>query len=158
MENHYLYLCIMDLQKAYDFIDRELFWQILARCGVPSVMIAVIRQFHDGMSVGVRSETCVQNGLAWSRSYAKSVFSLLSTTFQHLLRCHASCHPAALQYRRRSTDELGAPRGFQGYGEARGITGKTSLGAADYAALPPVQSKVLQKSWPSLLRCAARSC
>ena len=38
-----LYKCFVDLQKAYDSVDRELLWKVLARAGVPSVMIDVIR-------------------------------------------------------------------------------------------------------------------
>ena len=48
-----LYMCVVDLQKAYDSVDRELLWRVLARAGVPSVMIDVIRQFHDGMRARV---------------------------------------------------------------------------------------------------------
>ena len=44
-----LHMCFIDLQKAYDTVDRTLLWQALARIGVPPQMIAVIRQFHDGM-------------------------------------------------------------------------------------------------------------
>ena len=49
-----LYMCFVDLQKAYDSVDRELLWQVLARAGIPEEMIAVIRQFHDGMQARVR--------------------------------------------------------------------------------------------------------
>ena len=34
------------LNKAYDSVDRTLFWTVLARFGVPQNMISVIRQFH----------------------------------------------------------------------------------------------------------------
>ena len=51
-----LYVFVVDLQKAYDSVDRELLWKVLARAGVPSVMIDVIRQFHNGMRVRVRME------------------------------------------------------------------------------------------------------
>ena len=44
-----LYVCFIDLAKAYDFVDRTLLWTVLARFGVPQNMISVIRQFHDGM-------------------------------------------------------------------------------------------------------------
>ena len=50
-----LYMCFVDLQKAYDSVDRELLWKVLARAGVPEEMIAVIHQFHDGMQAQVRS-------------------------------------------------------------------------------------------------------
>ena len=51
-----LYMCFVDLQKAYDSVDRELLWKVLARAGVPSVIIDVIRQFHDGMRARVRMD------------------------------------------------------------------------------------------------------
>ena len=51
-----LYICFVDLQKAYDSVDRELLWKVLARADVPEEMIAVIRQFHDGMEAQVRMD------------------------------------------------------------------------------------------------------
>ena len=51
-----LCLCFIDLQKAYDSVDRYLLWQILARCGVPGRLIAAIRQFHEGMRACVRND------------------------------------------------------------------------------------------------------
>ena len=51
-----LHMCFVDLQKAYDTIDRTLLWQVLTRIGVPPQMIAVIRQFHDGMRACVRPD------------------------------------------------------------------------------------------------------
>ena len=50
-----LFLCLIDLQKVYDSVDRTLLWQVLARFGVPPQMIEVTRQFHDGL------RTCVRN-------------------------------------------------------------------------------------------------
>ena len=44
-----LFMCFIDLQKAYDTVDRTLLWQVLNRIGVPPQMIAVIQQFNDGM-------------------------------------------------------------------------------------------------------------
>ena len=51
-----LYMCFVDLQKAYDSVDREPLWKVLARAGVPEEMIVVIRQFHDGMQARVRMD------------------------------------------------------------------------------------------------------
>ena len=51
-----LLLCFIDLQKAYDSVDRILLWQVLARFGVPPQMIEVIGQFHDGMRACVRND------------------------------------------------------------------------------------------------------
>ena len=51
-----LFMCFIDVQKAYDTVDRTLLWQVLTRIGVPPQMIAVIRQFHDGMRACVRPD------------------------------------------------------------------------------------------------------
>ena len=53
-----LYMCFIDFQKAYDSVDRELLWKVLARTGVPEEMIAVIRRFHDDMQARV----CMDDG------------------------------------------------------------------------------------------------
>ena len=49
-----LYMCFVDLQKAYDSVDRELLRKVLTRAGVLSMMIDVVHQFHDGMRARVR--------------------------------------------------------------------------------------------------------
>ena len=49
-------MCFIDLQKAYDTVDRTLLWQVLPRIGVPTQMIAVIQQFHDEMRACVRPD------------------------------------------------------------------------------------------------------
>ena len=51
-----LYMCFVGLQKAYDSVDLELLWKVLARAGVPEEMITVIHQFHDGMQTRVRMD------------------------------------------------------------------------------------------------------
>ena len=51
-----LHMCFIDLQKAYDTVDRTLLWQVLTRIRVPPQMIAVIRQSHDGMRACVRPD------------------------------------------------------------------------------------------------------
>ena len=52
----FLFLCFIDLQKAYDSVDHTLLRQVLACFGTPPQMIDVIRQFHDGMRARVRSD------------------------------------------------------------------------------------------------------
>ena len=49
-------MCFIDLQKAYDTVDRTLLWQVLTHIGVPPQMIAVIQQFHDGIRACVRPD------------------------------------------------------------------------------------------------------
>ena len=43
-----LFMCFIDLQKAYDTVDRTLLWQVLTRIGVPPQMIAVIHKSTMG--------------------------------------------------------------------------------------------------------------
>ena len=43
-----LYMCFVDLQKAYDSVDRELLWKVLAQAGVPEEMIAARVRMDDG--------------------------------------------------------------------------------------------------------------
>ena len=53
-----LYMCFIDLQKAYDSVDQELMWVVLARSGIPEKMLTVIRKFHEGM----RARVCTDDG------------------------------------------------------------------------------------------------
>ena len=50
-----LYICFIDLQKAYDSVDLEMLWVVVARFGVPEKMLTAIRQFHEGMRARVRT-------------------------------------------------------------------------------------------------------
>ena len=56
-----LFMCFTDLQKAYDTVDRTLLWQVLTRIGVLPQMIAVSRQFQDGMIACVRPDDGVSS-------------------------------------------------------------------------------------------------
>ena len=52
-------MCFIDLQKAYDTVDRTLLWQVLTRIRVRPQMIAVIQQFHDGIRACRRADDVV---------------------------------------------------------------------------------------------------
>ena len=67
-----LFMCFIDLQKAYDTVDRTLLWQVLTRIGVQPQMIAVIQQLHDGMRAYVRPDDGICSmGSRWSKDYGK---------------------------------------------------------------------------------------
>ena len=67
--NNKVFLLFVDLRKVYNFVLRAALWFALQRCGVPDVMIELVRSLHDGMSAtvtagGGRSEPfSVCNGL-----------------------------------------------------------------------------------------------
>ena len=44
-----LFMCLIGLTKAYDFVDRTLLWTASARFGIPPRMLAVNHRFHDDM-------------------------------------------------------------------------------------------------------------
>ena len=48
-----LYLCFVDLTKTYESVDQTFLWDVLTRSGVPPRMLAVTRQFYDGMDACV---------------------------------------------------------------------------------------------------------
>ena len=62
-----LFLHFLDLQKAYDPVDRTLIWKVLARSGVRSQKMEVIHQLHDGMRACVRNDDVTRNGSRWHR-------------------------------------------------------------------------------------------
>ena len=51
-----LFLCFIDLQKAYDSVDRTLLWQVITRFGILPQMIEVVWQFHDMMRACGRND------------------------------------------------------------------------------------------------------
>ena len=52
-----LFMYFIDLQKAYDTVDRILLSQVITRIGVSPQMIAVIQQFHNEIRACVRPMT-----------------------------------------------------------------------------------------------------
>ena len=49
-QNLDLYSIFIDLTKAFDTVNREAFWFILAQYGCPQKLIQIIRLFHVGMT------------------------------------------------------------------------------------------------------------
>ena len=48
-------MCLIDLRKAYDSVDRELLWDVLTHSGVQVKMLAVFHQFDEGMRSRMRT-------------------------------------------------------------------------------------------------------
>ena len=78
-----LYVCFIDLTKAYDPVDRTLLWTVLAHFGVPHNMVSVIRQFHDVMRACVRLDdrvctrwSAVEQGLCQGCVLAPLLFNI----------------------------------------------------------------------------------
>ena len=81
-----LYLCFIDLTKACDSVDQTLLWDVLPRFGVPPRMLAVIRQFYDGLQACVRLDDAecsdkfdVEQGLRQGCVLAPLLFNMFFT-------------------------------------------------------------------------------
>ena len=50
-----LYLCFVDLRKAYDSVNRSALWCVLQKSfGLPSKLVSIIQALHEGTSAAVR--------------------------------------------------------------------------------------------------------
>ena len=56
-QNVNLCMTLVDLTKAFDTVNREELWKIMAKFGCPAKFIAIVRQFHDGMLARVQNHS-----------------------------------------------------------------------------------------------------
>ena len=76
------FFVFIDLRKAYDSVPHECLWQVLARAGVPSHMLVVIKSFHTSMAAVLRMSGktadpfSVHNGLRKGCSMAPVLFNM----------------------------------------------------------------------------------
>ena len=131
-----LYVCFIDLTKAYNSVDRTLLWTVLARFGVPHNMISAIRQFHDGMRACVRLDDrvcsrwfAVEQGLRQGCVLAPLLFSIVFAVVINVASTHFKadkCIVDALVHLRKK-------RGAGGRGEA--TVGESVLATALWGML-----------------------
>ena len=142
-----LYVCFIDLTKAYDSVDRTLPWTVLARFGVPQNMILVIRQFHDGMRACVRLDDRV-----WSRWFAVeqglrqgwALAPLLFVVFFAAVIDVASAHSKVDEGIMDALAHLTKKRGAGGRGEA--TTGESVLATPLWGMLYADDAGVVSRS------------
>lgn len=51
-----LYMCFVDLEKAFDRVPRSALWTVLEKYGCPVKFVNLVRQFHEGMMARVRHD------------------------------------------------------------------------------------------------------
>ena len=54
--NSSLYICFVDYEKAFDSLDRESLWKLMRHYGIPSKLVALVRNSYIGMSTKVVHE------------------------------------------------------------------------------------------------------
>lgn len=52
-----LYLCFVDLEKAFDSVPREALWLVLAKLGCTDKFVRIVRLLHDDMRCCVRAQS-----------------------------------------------------------------------------------------------------
>ena len=127
-----LYVCFIDLTKAYDSVDRTLLWTVLARFGVPQNMISVIRQFHDGMRACVDNRMCsrwfaVEQGLRQGCVLAPLLFNIFFAAVTNVASTRFKADKVIMD----TLVHLRKKRGAGGRGEA-------TTGESVRARAPPV--------------------
>ena len=78
-----LYMTFVDLTKAFDTVNRDGLWKIMAKFGYPPRFMAMVRQFHDGMQACVQNDGEfsepfeVRNGIKQGCVMAPTLFSMM---------------------------------------------------------------------------------
>ena len=52
-QNRNMCIAFIDLTKAFDTVDRDLFWIVMRRFGCPRKFVAIVRAFHTNMEASV---------------------------------------------------------------------------------------------------------
>ena len=52
-QNKDLYIAFIDLQKAFDTVNRELLWTVLEKFGTPPKFLTILKKLHENMSATV---------------------------------------------------------------------------------------------------------
>ena len=112
-----LYVCFIDLTKAYDSVDRTRPWTVLTRFGVPQDMTSVIRQFHDGMRAARRQGVL---GVVRCGIEPSSRVRARALPVQHILRGGYKRGLHAFQVGHKHHGRFAAPEEEKGGGGAGG--------------------------------------
>ena len=77
------FIVYVDLKKAYDSVPREALWLALKKMGIPTLLIDLIKCFHEGMKAQVlvngeipNEQIAVVNGLRQGCTMAPTLFNL----------------------------------------------------------------------------------
>jgi exonuclease III len=90
-QNQPLYMAFIDLVKAFDSVNREALWKILALDGCPPKFINIIRLLHDNMKATVLTNNgpgeafTISTGVKQGCVIAPSLFSMFLGTVLHLV-------------------------------------------------------------------------
>lgn len=81
------FILFVDLIKAFDSVNREMLWKILAKFGIPESLISVIQKMHNDIGIKcnvsdviftIASKSGVKQGGPLQQSFSTSPFKPLS--------------------------------------------------------------------------------
>ena len=146
-----LYVCFIDLTKAYDSVDRTLLWTVLARFGVPQIMISFIRQFHDDMRACVRLDDrvcsmwfAVEQGIRQGCVFAPLLFNIFFAVVINLTSTRFKADKGIMA----ALVHLREKRGYGGWGEA--TVGESALATPLWGMLYADDAGVVSQSTEQL--------
>ncbi len=94
-QNLSLYMAFIDLTKAFDSVNRQTLWLVLAKIGCPEKYIRILRLLHDNMSATVLSGSGdetepfrVDTGVKQGCVIAPTLFSIFVAAILHLTSKH----------------------------------------------------------------------
>ena len=127
-----LFMWFVNLQKAYDTVDRTLMWQIVTRIRVPPQMMTVIQQFHDGMRGCVRPDDGVcSDWFKVEQGQTTARMRGIPAVFQHLLRSRADRYSPEIKQAYGRPRRAGTPEGtadVDGTGAGYGLRSSCDMG------------------------------
>ena len=92
-----LYICFIDLHKSYDYVDRQLLWEVLQRFGVPAKMLEVsasstmARVFACAQTTGrIRDGLTSRRGFKQGCVLLPTLFSMFFAAAPHAILVHFS--------------------------------------------------------------------
>ena len=112
-----LFLAFADLTKAFDTANRQLSWSVLSKFGCPTQFLAVLHEYHEGMTTrvqvgGQESEPFfVTVGVKQGCDLAPVIFNLfrvaIALVFHHGI---SEDNAIAINYRHDSTFDVCSPQ------------------------------------------------
>ena len=140
----------VDLTKAFDTVNREGLWKIMATFGCPAKVIAMVRQFHDGMLARVQNDDefsdpfPVTNGVKQGCVLASTLFSMI---FSAMLTDSFQDGDNGLSIRYRFDGKLFNVRRLQAKSKVQTEVLHELLFADDMAKGAPTEEKMQIKVW-----------
>ena len=94
-QNRHLCMAFIDLQKAFDTVNRRMLWHVMQKFGCPPKFVAVISEFHDNMTArvsigGEETDTFgVEVGVKQGSVIVPVIFNVYLAAATFLFRQHA---------------------------------------------------------------------